>query len=144
MTLIACGCGRPYGAAFEFERPEFKFIKDGRPVKPGEPGSIVVTDLTNYGMPFDFRYKVGDVGIPADKRCSCGRSLPLHAKLGGASCRLRCHGRRNLICGISLTENFATKIPEIKQLQIIQERTDFLIFKIVKRRELFSNYREID
>ena len=33
-------------------------IRDGKQASPGEPGSIVVTDLTNYGMPF-IRYKVG-------------------------------------------------------------------------------------
>jgi phenylacetate-CoA ligase len=38
----------------------------------------------------------------------------------------------NLISGISLTENFAMKLPEIKQLQIIQESLEFLLFKAVK------------
>ena len=37
-----------------------------------------------------------------------------------------------LVSGISLTENFAMLLPEIKQMQIVQERIDFLTFKIVK------------
>ena len=38
----------------------------------------------------------------------------------------------NYISGISLTENFAMHLPGVKQMQIVQERTDFLIFRIVK------------
>jgi phenylacetate-CoA ligase len=35
---------------------------EGRPVPPGEPGRIVVTDLNNYAMPF-IRYDTQDVGV---------------------------------------------------------------------------------
>ena len=44
-----------------------EFIRDGQTVKAGEPGAVVVTDPTNYGMPM-IRYKVGDVGIPSGKK----------------------------------------------------------------------------
>ncbi len=36
------------------------------------------------------------------------------------------------ISGISLTENFAMLLPEIKQLQIVQDRLEHLILRIVK------------
>jgi len=39
-------------------------------------GEIVVTDLHNYGMPL-IRYKLGDLGRPLIKKCSCGRGLPV-------------------------------------------------------------------
>ena len=140
VSLIACECEAHEGLHLNLNTLIVEFIKDGRPVKPGEPGSIVVTDLTNYGMPF-IRYKVGDVGIPADKRCSCGRSLPLMQSLEGRVADYVVTPEGNLISGISLTENFAMKLPEIKQLQIIQERTDFLIFKIVKGEKILRLQR---
>ena len=40
---------------------EFILDGDGNPVKPGETGEIVVTDLDNYGMPL-IRYRIGDRG----------------------------------------------------------------------------------
>jgi phenylacetate-CoA ligase len=42
------------------------------------------------------------------------------------------------ISGISLTENFAMHLPGVKQMQIVQEKIDFLVFRIVKG-EAFSS-----
>jgi len=47
-----------------------------RPVAPGVPGQVVVTSLHNPGMPL-VRYRVGDVAVPLEGRCPCGRSLPM-------------------------------------------------------------------
>lgn len=131
VSLIACECEAHEGLHLNLHSLIVEFIKDGRPARPGEPAAIVVTDLTNYGMPL-IRYKVGDVGVLSDKKCSCGRSLPLMERLEGRVADFVMTPEGNLISGISLTENFAMKLPVIKQLQIIQEKTDFLIFKIVK------------
>ncbi len=49
---------------------------DGRPVKSGELGNIVVTDLSSHAMPL-IRYEIGDMGRPSAEMCSCGVSLPL-------------------------------------------------------------------
>jgi phenylacetate-CoA ligase len=49
---------------------------DGDRVSAGESGHIVHTSLFNFAMPF-IRYSIGDVGIPSDEVCSCGRVLPL-------------------------------------------------------------------
>ena len=140
VSLIACNCEAQGGLHLNLNTLIVEFIKDRRPAKPGEPGAIVVTDLTNSGMPF-IRYKVGDVGVPSDKKCSCRRPLPLMESLEGRVADYVVTPEGNLISGISLTENFAMKLPEIKQLQIIQERHDYLIFKVVKG-ERFSNGSE--
>lgn len=136
VSLIACECEAHEGLHLNLNTLIVEFIKDGRPASPGEPGAIVVTDLTNTGMPF-IRYRVGDVGIPSGKRCSCGRSLPLMESLEGRVADYVVTPEGNLISGISLTENFAMELPEIKQLQIIQESPEFLLFKAV-RGENFS------
>lgn len=53
-----------------------EFLDDvDRPVPPGSPGQVVVTSLHNPGMPL-VRYRVGDVAVPLDGRCPCGRNLP--------------------------------------------------------------------
>jgi phenylacetate-CoA ligase len=131
VSLIACECEVHNGLHLNLDTLVVEFIYDGKNVSAGEPGSIVVTDLTNYGMPI-IRYKVGDVAIPSDRKCPCGRSFPLIEKLEGRVADYVVTPDGKLISGISLTENFAMLLPEVKQIQIIQERTDFFIFKIVK------------
>src|SRR5690606_37788785 len=49
---------------------------EGRPTPDGEEGSVVVTDLFNYGMPF-VRYVTGDRARAGFSNCTCGRRLPL-------------------------------------------------------------------
>lgn len=131
VSLIACECEAHEGLHLNLNTLIVEFIKDGRPARPGEPGAIVVTDLTNTGMPF-IRYQVGDVGIPSAQKCSCGRLLPLMESLEGRVADYVVTPEGNLISGISLTENFAMELPEIKQLQIIQESPEFLLFKAVR------------
>jgi phenylacetate-CoA ligase len=49
----------------------------------GRVGSIIVTHLSNYVMPF-IRYDLGDlIELPESDRCPCGRSLPLLGKILG-------------------------------------------------------------
>lgn len=61
-----------------------EFLRDGENVAPGEEGEIVVTCLFNHAMPF-VRYRIGDIGVPSDEQCPCGRTLPLMHSLKGRS-----------------------------------------------------------
>jgi len=56
----------------------------GRPVPAGEPGEIVITDLYSHEAPF-IRYATGDIAILSDRRCGCGRVLPLLERIEGRS-----------------------------------------------------------
>lgn len=94
-------------------------------------GALLVTDLTNFGMPF-IRYRIGDVSAIDNESCSCGRSLRrLKRIFGRDSDYIRTPGGK-YISGISLTENFSSLIPGVKQMQIIQKRIDFILLRIVK------------
>ncbi len=54
-----------------------EFLDDeNEPVKTGELGKIVITDLSSYAMPL-IRYDIADMGRPSDQICSCGVNLPL-------------------------------------------------------------------
>ena len=131
VSLIACECEQHQGLHINLDTLVVETIRDGKQTLPGEPGSIVVTDLTNYGMPF-IRYKVGDVGILSGESCSCGRSFPMLQSVEGRAADYIVTPEGKYISGISLTENFAMLLPEIKQLQIVQDRKDHLILRIVK------------
>ena len=58
--------------------------KNLKPCKPGQIGDVYVTTLNNYSMPL-ISYKIGDMAIPSDKKCSCGRGMPLIEKVIGRS-----------------------------------------------------------
>ncbi|RII27482.1 MAG: capsule biosynthesis protein CapK [Geobacter sp.] len=136
VSLIACECTEG-NMHINCDTLIVEFIRDDKPVPAGEPGSIVVTDLTNYGMPM-IRYKVGDVGIlSATTSCACGCTYPIIESLEGRVADYVVTPNGSYISGISLTENFAMYLPGVKQMQIVQERIDFLVFRIVKG-ELFT------
>lgn len=131
VSLIACEC--PEGNMhLNCDSLVVEYLRDGKPVPSGEPGAIVVTDLTNYGMPF-IRYKVGDVGVPSEKTsCRCGCTYPIMESLEGRVADYVITPDGNYISGISLTENFAMHLPGVKQMQIVQGQLDHLQFRIVK------------
>jgi phenylacetate-CoA ligase len=54
----------------------------GTPVRPGEAGQIVVTDLTATLTPF-IRYRTGDLATPAAEPCACGWHSPSWQEIVG-------------------------------------------------------------
>lgn len=131
VSLIACECEQHQGLHVNSDGVFVEVVRDGKPVGPGEPGSVVVTDLSNRGMPI-LRYQVGDVATLAAGRCPCGRGLPRLERLEGREADYVLTARGELISGISLTENFACELPGVAQLQIIQETVQHFRFRLVR------------
>ncbi len=131
VGLIASECERHEGMHLNIDHLYIEFIKDdGSPAKPGEEGSIVVTDLINKGMPL-IRYKVEDVGVPTDRRCSCGRGLPLLEKVTGRVADFLVKKDGSLVAGVSLIERTLTAIKGIEQMQIVQNAINEIILNVV-------------
>lgn len=93
-------------------------------------GRLLVTDLTNRAMPL-VRYRIGDVVVPSQRVCPCGRGLPLIERVEGREADYVVTPSGRLISGISLTENFALLIPGVAQLQIVQESLTELCIRLV-------------
>lgn len=108
-----------------------EIIKNGKRAEPGEVGEIVVTDLLNYAMPF-IRYRVGDMGSLTDRKCECGRKLPLLEEILG-----RTTDAVVTKSGIVLSGQCLIGIVQIwnipAQVQIIQETVDDLRIRIVRQ-----------
>lgn len=82
---VAWECARHEGFHINADLVIVEVVDDeGRPCQDGEIGNIVLTDLTNTGMPF-IRYAIEDVGALATAACSCGRTLPLLKQVYGKS-----------------------------------------------------------
>lgn len=121
VSLIACECEQHRGLHLNAEHVVTEFLRDdGTPCAPGEDGRLVVTELINYGQPL-LRYELGDRGVPSDRACPCGRGLPLMEQVTGRTADfLRAEGGYR-VQGISIIENTLTKLPGIRQMQIVQE-----------------------
>ncbi len=131
VSLIACECARHDGLHVNAEGVYVELLRDGLPVAPGEPGSVVVTDLTNRAMPL-LRYQVGDVASWSGRPCPCGRGLPLLERVEGREADYVVTPAGELISGISLTDHFAVHIPGVAQVQIVQEEVSRFVFRIVR------------
>lgn len=80
---IACECELHKGLHVSPLTHYVEIIRaDGTPAAPGEVGEVVVTSLVNYTMPF-IRYRIGDMAVWAEERCSCGRGWPLLKEVAG-------------------------------------------------------------
>ncbi len=91
----------------------------GLPVPAGQTGSLCLTNLHNYAMPF-IRYAIGDIGSADPEPCRCGRSLPRLKDMIGRTTELIVtpSGRRIFAADIDL-EAFSAL--GIRQFQILQE-----------------------
>jgi phenylacetate-CoA ligase len=131
VSLIACQCERHCGLHINSDGVYVEILRaDGSPAAPGEAGAVVVTDLTNQAMPI-LRYQIGDMAVLASEPCACGRGLPLLERVEGRIADYVTTPSGQLVSGISLTDHFATLVPGVVQLQIVQERVDRFVFRIV-------------
>jgi phenylacetate-CoA ligase len=107
-------------------------------VSAGETGEIVVTDLLNHAMPF-IRYKLGDFVVPSDERCSCGRGWPLIKKIEGRTndYLVLPSGRKMSFYTLYMfiNKDLEEQLFTILQWQIIQEKRNKLVLKVIKGKE---------
>jgi phenylacetate-CoA ligase len=130
FMLIGSECELHSGLHLTMENHVVEVVDDdGQPTSPGEEGNVVVTDLTNRGMPF-IRYLNGDRAVAGWTACQCGRGLPLLRQVTGR--------RADVIVtpdGRSLTGLFFPHLLKdyaaIERYQVVQEAIDQLEVRLV-------------
>jgi phenylacetate-CoA ligase len=143
VGLIACECEQHNGMHLNIDHLFIEFIKeDGSPAGDGEEGAIVVTDLINKGMPL-IRYKIEDMGIPAERECPCGRGLPLMEKVVGRVADFLVRENGSLVAGVSLVERTLTAIPGLEQMQIIQDEINYIKLNIVQNKDFDEDRKKM-
>jgi phenylacetate-CoA ligase len=141
-SLQASECPEHFGYHLSIENAVVEFIKENEPVAFGETGKIILTDLCNYAMPF-IRYEIGDLGIPSDEPCSCGRTLPIMKSFKGRILDMIVTPEGKILHGGIFPGIFAHyDFKSFGEYQIIQKRKDKLLIKLVKRKEY--NDSELD
>ncbi|MHA7836089.1 MAG: phenylacetate--CoA ligase family protein [bacterium] len=148
-TVCEYGCGELGIIAFEcpegglhltHENMFFEFVRDGRPAKPGETAELVVTNLNGYSAPL-LRYRVGDVVVPSDHDCACGRAMPLIESVGGRS-----HDTIRTPDGGTIHALFFTHlfdlIPIVHQFRVVQRAVDRIRVELVSTEAIPDDVRE--
>jgi phenylacetate-CoA ligase len=105
--------------------------ENGEEVSEGESGEMVCTSLSNYAMPF-IRYAVGDIGIPTDEECACGRKLPLMKIIEGRSDSLLFlpDGRTLSPRTFTIAMNKFQLSRYVEQYRVIQKKIDYFELQI--------------
>ena len=138
VSVIASECEEHDGMHINADALYFEIIKDdSRPANPGETGDIIITDLYNFGMPF-IRYKIEDMGVMTDRKCSCGRGLPLMEMVAGRVTDFLVTPDGTRVSGAALTIYIIANTAGVRQAQFIQNEEKLIILKIVRGND-FNN-----
>lgn len=134
FMIIGGECDRHAGLHLTAENLVVEVVdEEGRPTPPGEEGNIVITDLTNYGMPF-VRYVNGDRAIAGLTDCPCGRGLPLLKKVVGRQLDMIDTPDGRSVPG-EFFPHLIKDFPSVERFQVVQEETGRVEIRLVLRPE---------
>jgi phenylacetate-CoA ligase len=133
LMAYECGAGGAYHTCDDNLILEVE--KDGKPVGEGETGNVLGTNLHFAAMPF-IRYEIGDLATRGPDRCPCG--APFHT-LSSIDGRVQDYFRLpdgRVIHPMHITAMVReTVFRSIRQYQVVQERIDRVVARVVARSE---------
>ena len=146
VGAIAAECQEHKGYHISAENVVVEFERDGEPVGSGEKGIMLLTDLRNFGMPL-IRYRIGDVGVPSEETCSCGRGLPMMSSIEGRVSDFMAFydkesGRVRPVGPIYPVVISAAMHLPIENCQVIQNALNRLVVAIVKGKGYSQRHTE--
>ncbi len=112
--------------------------------KEGEMGNIYVTSLVNYSMPL-IRYKIGDMALYTEKKCSCGRGLPIIKSIIGRDMDVFKTRDGKIIDGNFYVHfvGVAHNNGSIEKFQVIQKDYDLIQIKaVINDADLFETAKK--
>jgi len=137
LSLLAWECQEHMGYHTNIDGTVMEFIDDGEPVASGERGKIVCTSLFNMAMPF-IRYEIGDVGVPTDEQCLCGRTLPLMKIVEGRTDDFLVTTKGRVVSPTIFFPYPFANFEGIKQFRVIQRKRNEITIQIAAN-ENFTN-----
>ena len=130
FMLIGAECEQHAGLHLTAEQLIVEVLDDaGRPTLHGEEGNLVITDLTNHGMPF-IRYANGDRGIAGGASCPCGRGLPLLQAVTGRRLDVLTTPDGRSLPG-EFFPHLLKELASVHQFQVIQEEPAAITVRLV-------------
>ncbi|MBN8924799.1 MAG: polysaccharide biosynthesis protein [Rhodanobacter sp. 68-29] len=96
---------------------------------PGASGEVLLTDLSNYGMPL-LRYANGDMATASTETCPCGRGLPLLSHVDGRKLDAIRTPDGHLLPG-EFFPHMLKDVPGLRRFQLVQRQLDRLELSMV-------------
>jgi len=105
-----------------------EILNGDKPVQPGEPGQVVITNLNNYAFPF-IRYRIGDIArFSTQAGCPCGRQHPMLQIIEGRQVDMFKTKDGRAIWGDFYSAMF--EVEGIRQYQMIQKSLDLILIRM--------------
>jgi phenylacetate-CoA ligase len=142
LSAVAHECAEHKGLHVYSDLSHVEVIHEsGRAAQSGEIGELVVTDLSNLYMPF-IRYRTGDLAMPTERRCPCGRGLPLLDRIEGRSFDSIVTPGGKKVGGFFWTW-LSRSVPGIDRFQVEQRDRSGVTFRIVPGEGWKDEYKEV-
>ncbi len=126
-------CSEHRGLHIDTERGILEVVdEEGNQLENGD-GKIIATSLYNFSMPF-IRYDTGDIGTISNDKCECGREYKLLKELVGRTVDILLTPEGNNVHGWFFSK-IVRKYKGIREFQVVQDKLDKLIIKIVPEKE---------
>jgi phenylacetate-CoA ligase len=129
VGLIGAECAEKTGLHVSIDHMVVETVDDEGHSVSGCPGHVLITDLSNYGMPF-VRYQIGDAATFSNLACPCGRQLPLFSAVHGRTLDL-IRTRDGRILPGEFFPHLLKDFAFIQQYQVVQHNLDHLEVKVV-------------
>lgn len=136
--ISAYECAEHNGLHINMEKAIVEVIDEAGKQIINQRGRILATSLYNYALPF-IRYDTGDLGYISNRKCLCGRDMPLFEELMGRVTDFLT--LNNITIGSPVLTVLMGKC-DIEQYQIIQENSDSITCKIIKGKTYDKNQEE--
>ena len=132
FMIIGGECDRHAGLHLTTENLVVEVVDDeGRRMPSGEEGNVLITDLTNYGMPF-IRYLNGDRAIAGFTECTCERGLPMLRKVVGRQLDMIDTPDGRCVPG-EFFPHLIKDFPAVERFQVLQEAPERVEIRLILR-----------
>ncbi|MGH2453336.1 MAG: phenylacetate--CoA ligase family protein [bacterium] len=122
-----CRPGSPFHTSDDYLILEI--VRDGRPVREGEVGELVVTHLTKTDMPW-IRYRTGDLVRRVPRACGCTHALGQIDLVGGRVSEVLLLPDGTLRSALRVTSTIH-RVTGILQYQLRQEEVGAVVLRVV-------------
>jgi phenylacetate-CoA ligase len=131
LSIVASECSEHDEMHVNAEHVYHEILTAGEPSSEGQVGELVLTDLSNRGMPL-IRYQIEDSAAPVAGECACRLTLPRIQITGGRVSEFLVTAEDKLIAGTALTIFLSTAVSGVAQMQLYQREKGEVTFRIVR------------